>query len=99
MTAEPSCPPPRSNRMSPSPAVRATVLFASLALAATGRSQEPEPLPLPTPSKPRPTTDSSGPPVMVLDKGPVHEGFAQPGAQVRGKGITAPKGPPATVDE
>jgi hypothetical protein len=35
----------------------------------------------------------------VAERGPIHEGFAQPGAIIRGKGLTAPVAPPAPVDE
>jgi hypothetical protein len=86
--------------MSHSAFARVAALLAALAVAASGRSQEPEPVPLPLPGgKPAPKVSSSDAPVVVLDKGPIHEGFVQPGAQVRGKGITAPKAPPLPVDE
>jgi hypothetical protein len=96
--------------MSRSPHVRATALFAALAFVTSGRSQDPDPLPLPLPPPPvKPATksdskienrtDASDSPVTVLEKGPIHEGFAQPGAPTRGKGITAPKAPPPPVDE
>src|SRR5438045_3388330 len=37
--------------------------------------------------------------IQIENRGPVHEAFAQPGAQTRGKGITAPKAPPPAVPE
>jgi len=37
--------------------------------------------------------------VKVLERGPVHEAFAQPGAEVRGPGMTAPKAPPEPIPE
>ncbi len=80
--------------------VRATALFAALAVASSARAQDPFPLPLPRPpAKPERAPDAAEPRVTVVDSGPVHEGFAQPGAQVRGKGVTAPAAPPPPVDE
>lgn len=67
-------------------------LFAALALSTSARAQGPVPLPLPPTAKPEIA-------VTVVEHGPVHEGFAEPGANIRGKGITAPKAPPAPVDE
>ena len=79
---------------------RATIFFVTLGLASSGRSQEPEPLPLPPPSsKPVKKAETLDSRVVVAEKGPIHEGFAQPGAQMRGKGITAPKAPPLPVNE
>jgi hypothetical protein len=75
-----------------------TVLLASLTFATSGRSQEPEPLPLPQ-SGAKPKPESSDSRVTVIEKAPIHEGFAQPGAQIRGKGMTAPKAPPLPVNE
>lgn len=43
--------------------------------------------------------DQPDPNVKVVDRGPIHEAFAQPGADVRGKGMTAPKAPPAPIPE
>jgi hypothetical protein len=88
--------------MSHSPLGRATALCAVLAFATTGRSQDLTPLPLPLPvpyAKPPAKTDAADSRVTVLEKGPIHEGFAQPGASVRGKGMTTPKAPPAPVEE
>jgi hypothetical protein len=84
------------------PSRRTTALVAVLVLATSGRAQEPDPLPLPppaVPAQPQKKIEPSDAPVVVVERGPVHEGFAQPGAGVRGKGITAPKAPPAPVDE
>ena len=79
---------------------RAMVLFAALASAPSARSQDPLPLPLPVPpGKAESKAEPSDSRVTPVDRGPVHEGFAQPGANVRGKGITAPVAPPAPVDE
>ncbi|MBN9120879.1 MAG: hypothetical protein J0I06_17300 [Planctomycetes bacterium] len=79
---------------------RAAALFAALALSTFVRAQDPIPLPLPPPP-PRPASKSDGADnrVVLVERGPIHEGFAEPGAQVRGKGITAPKAPPAPVNE
>lgn len=88
--------------MSPAPFARATALVAALALTTSARAQQPNPVPLPLPvpkNKPEnksPTPDNR---VTMVEKGPVHEGFAQPGAVIRGKGIIAPKAPPAPVNE
>src|SRR4051812_37105889 len=83
---------------------RATAIFAALALATAARAQDPTPLPLP-PSGGKPLfqpeykPDAPDSRVVVLERGPIHEAFAQPGAAIRGKGITAPKAPPAPVAE
>src|SRR5436305_1470976 len=93
--------------MSRTSLVRATALFAVFAVATSGQAQEPIPIPLPLPPKPGNGIEASPPKppevkddrVTVLEKGPIHEGFAQPDASVRGKGLTAPKAPPAPVEE
>jgi hypothetical protein len=77
--------------MSLPPLPRAAALVAALALSSDSFAQEPLPLP---PSAP--AADSR---VSVVERGPVHEGFAEPAAHVRGKGVTAPKAPPPPVDE
>lgn len=93
--------------MSSTSLVRATALFTALAWATCGRAQDPIPLPLPIPPRPGNGIEATPPKppevkddrVSVLDKGPIHEGFAQPSASVRGKGLTAPKAPPVPVEE
>ena len=39
------------------------------------------------------------PGVEIRQQGPIHEAFAQPGAETRGKGMTAPKEPPPQIEE
>src|SRR5256885_1151657 len=93
--------------MSRTSLVRTTAVLAALACAASARSQDPIPLPLPLPPRPGNGIEVTPPRppevkddrVTVLDRGPIHEGFAQPGAPVRGKGLTAPKAPPPQIDE
>src|SRR5262245_11278006 len=79
--------------MSRSPARR---LFSAaglaFALSLPALAQDSQPLPAPKPAE-------SQPGVKVAEQGPIHEGFAQPGAQVRGKDLTAPKAPPPPVPE
>jgi hypothetical protein len=73
----------------------AAALLAALVVVLPARSQ-PQ-LPPPAPEQPEVAPEpieKPEPGVQVLDKGPVHEAFAQPGADVRGKGMTAPKAPP-----
>src|SRR5262245_39031725 len=53
------------------------------------------PRPLPEPR----VVPPAQPGVRVLDQGPVHEGFAVPGAQTRGNEMFAPKAPPPPVPE
>jgi hypothetical protein len=77
--------------MSTHPLPRAAALSAALAFATASFAQEPLPLPLPAPAP-----DSR---LSVLEKGVIHEGFAEPAAHVRGRGVTAPKAPPAPVGE
>jgi hypothetical protein len=55
--------------------------------------------PLPPPDDPSPSLPPGQPGVKVAEKGPIHEAFAQPGSQVRGKEMTAPKAPPPSVNE
>src|SRR5262245_1145170 len=92
------------------PLCRASALLTAVALACTSaRSQPPLPPPAKTEPKaeipaPRPAEQPvpkppEEPGVKVLEQGPVHEAFAQPGADVRGKGMTAPKAPPAPITE
>ncbi|MBA4186951.1 MAG: hypothetical protein C0467_02930 [Planctomycetaceae bacterium] len=81
---------------------RAAALVAVLAFVSPLRSQPllppPDKLPeeLPAPAK---VAEQPEPGVKVLDRGPVHEAFAQPGAEVRGAGMTAPKAPPDPIPE
>jgi hypothetical protein len=64
-----------------------------LAVTLPAVAQDAQTLPSPRPAE-------SQPGVKVAEQGPVHEAFAQPGAQVRGKeGTTAPKAPPPPVPE
>jgi hypothetical protein len=60
-------------------------------------------LPAPDTQEPKDKADKKDQPepgVKVLDRGPIHEAFAQPGADVRGKeGMTAPKAPPPPIPE
>jgi hypothetical protein len=64
---------------------------AALLCSSSALAQEtlPPPRPVVTPE----------PGVRVAEQGPIHEAFAQPGAQVRGKDMVAPKAPPAPVPE
>src|SRR5262245_45824951 len=80
------------------PLYRAAAFLAAVAFVCTSARSQP---PLPPPAKPEAKTEkpAADPGVKVLDKGPVHEAFAQPGADVRGKGMTAPKAPPAPIPE
>lgn len=76
---------------------RAVALVAVCVLVATTSAQLPL---LPPPGQP--TVDPPNQPelgVSVVDRGPIHEAFAQPGADVRGKGMTAPKAPPPPIPE
>jgi hypothetical protein len=77
--------------------------FHRLALASAGaavlmlaslHAQDPKPAP-----KPFDPTQPTQPGVEVLDSGPVHEAFAQPGAAIKGPGVLAPKAPPPAVPE
>lgn len=92
------------------PLCRASALLVAVALICNSALSQP---PLPPPAKvepkaevpaPRPAEQPvpkppEEPGVKVLEQGPVHEAFAQPGADVRGKGMTAPKAPPAPIPE
>ena len=95
--------------------LRAAALGAALVTAALAGAQpplpllpppeKPAPIPVPRPAgseeplpEPRAVVEPE-PGVKVLDKGPIHEAFAQPGADVRGNGMTAPKAPPAPIPE
>jgi hypothetical protein len=49
------------------------------------------------PPKPKPPDMEKG--IQIENRGPIHEAFAQPGAETRGKGITAPKAPPPQIPE
>src|SRR5262249_11471166 len=72
----------------------------TLSLALPLFAQDPQPLPPPKPAESQPKPAESQPGVTVAEQGPIHEAFAQPGAQVRGKeGMTAPKAPPPPVPE
>jgi len=75
--------------------LRAALIFAAFGLASAVTSQPP----LPPPDEPPSKQDEPQPGVKVADKGPIHEAFAQPGAEVRGKEMTAPKAPPAPITE
>lgn len=44
-----------------------------------------------------PAAEEAG--VQPLEKGPIHEAFAEPGGPTRGEGLTAPKAPPPPVPE
>lgn len=78
--------------------VRAALLFSFLAGLQTAHSQQPLP-PLPPPDETPNKIESKQPGVKIAEKGPIHEAFAQPGAEVRGKDMTAPKAPPAPITE
>src|SRR5262245_52799750 len=80
---------------------RAAALFAALALVTTTSAQPPLPPPRPVdpPDKKLDKLEQPEPGIKVADKGPIHEAFAQPGAEVRGKGMTAPKAPPPPIPE
>src|SRR5262245_54748237 len=84
------------------PVIRGAALLALIALVATTNAQPPLPPPRPVVEKQDALTDDAEqqePGVKVADKGPIHEGFAQPGAETRGKGVTAPKAPPKPIPE
>ncbi len=71
-----------------------------LVLSASAQPPLPPPRPLPdTPEVKQDKPDQPEPGIKVADKGPIHEAFAQPGADVRGKGMTSPKAPPPPVPE
>ncbi len=77
---------------------RLMLLFSCLGAVSTAYSQQPLP-PLPPPDEnPAPQVQPQ-PGVKVAEKGPIHEAFAQPGAETRGKEITAPKAPPPPITE
>ena len=84
-------------------ASRTLPIAFALFVAGTVSSQEPLP-PLPPPDEqplkkmdlPQPNPQ---PGIRVAEKGPIHEAFAQPGADVRGKEMTAPKAPPPPINE
>src|SRR5215831_6428182 len=81
---------------------RAAALLAALVFVVPTNAQLPL---LPPPPKaetlpePRAKEVQPQPGIVVAEKGPVHEAFAQPGAEVRGKGMTAPKAPPPPIPE
>jgi hypothetical protein len=88
--------------------IRGAALLAVVALVATTSAQPPLPPPTPVPDQQdaNPVQDAKAaeleqpePGVKVADKGPIHEAFAQPGAETRGKGLTAPKAPPKPIPE
>ena len=90
------------------PITRVAALGAALALVASTSAQPPLPPPdkqdaqLPVPKKQDAKQDDAlhpEPGITVAEKGPIHEAFAQPGAEIRGKGMTAPKKPPAPIPE
>ena len=65
----------------------------ALAIGIPAVAQDSQILPLPKQVvKPEPG-------VQVAEQGPIHEGFAQPGAQTMGKDLVAPKAPPPPVPE
>ncbi len=51
------------------------------------------------PPFPKPAAPELEKGIQVENRGPVHEAFAQPGAMIRGKDMTAPKAPPPPVPE
>lgn len=88
--------------------IRGAALFAAVALVATTNAQPPLPPPNPVPDQQdaNPVQDEKAveleqqePGVKVAEKGPIHEAFAQPGAEKRGQGMTAPKAPPKPIPE
>src|SRR5438046_840742 len=90
------------------PSLRAGALLTALvALASIAPAQQLPTLPPPDKQPAAKPDDPAAkqpdvkpePGVQVLDKGPIHEAFAQPGADTRGKGLTAPKAPPPPVPE
>lgn len=82
------------------PLRRAAAVFTLLGLTSLVAAQAPLPvLPPPRPAENLEQPAPSEPGLQVLDRGPIHEAFAQPGADVRGKGMTAPKAPPPPVPE
>lgn len=74
------------------------VLLSAFGFAGTAYSQDPLP-PLPPPDEKPAKLEQPQPGVKVAEKGPIHEAYAQPGAEVRGKDITAPKAPPPAINE
>ncbi len=84
------------------PLPRAAILLAALVVVLPSHAQPPLPPPTEKSGQPEiapPPKEKSQPGVQVLDKGPIHEAFAQPGADIRGKGIAAPKAPPPPIPE
>jgi YXWGXW repeat-containing protein len=82
--------------------IRGAALFAAIALVATADAQPPLPPPTTVPDKQDAKANDSEQPepgVKVAEKGPIHEAFAQPGADTRGKGMTAPRKPPNPIPE
>lgn len=75
--------------------IRTALVGAAIGIASTVSSQPP----LPPPDEPPSKQDQPQPGVKVAEKGPIHEAFAQPGAETRGKDMTAPKAPPPPVNE
>jgi hypothetical protein len=70
-------------------------------MASSVSSQPPLPPPDEEPAAKEPPSkkDQLQPGVTLVDKGPIHEAFAQPGAETRGKDMTAPKAPPEPINE
>ena len=84
------------------PLIRGAALLAVVALVATTNAQPPLPPPRPVVEKPDAVPDdlrATRAGIKVAEKGPIHEAFAQPGAETRGKGMTAPKAPPKPIPE
>jgi hypothetical protein len=75
--------------------IRATLVCAAIGVLGTLAAQPPLPPPEDEPVK----KEQPQPGVKVAEKGPIHEAFAQPGAEVRGKEMTAPKAPPPAITE
>jgi len=87
--------------MTPS-VIRGAALLAAIALVSTSSAQPPLPPPRPVSESQQTKQDDTEQPepgIKVADKGPIHEAFAQPGAETRGKGMTAPRKPPNPIPE
>lgn len=69
-----------------------TIVFLSMSSTVV-HSQEGSPPSLPAPRV------MEEPGVQPLEKGPIHEAFADPGSPTRGEGMVAPKAPPPPVPE
>lgn len=80
--------------------LRGAALVAVLALPGSVLAQPPATtLPPPRPSDKLDQSVPADAGIEVLNRGPIHEAFAQPGADVRGKGMTAPQAPPPPIPE